>query len=206
MPRHSLFILFPERVALQETGHIWIDSIAGTSLYKAYEKLKGRVAKTVIVAVIDNGVDVEHEDLKKIIWTNTREIPGNGAGWNRPLFNYRLAHPYSDYGKRNVDLFAPGSDIFSTVPGNGYDFKSGSSMSAPCVSGIAALLFSYFPTLSAIQVKDILIRSSFKPDIDVNRPGSAIKVKFSSLSVSGGIVNAYSAIVMAMKMMDQPDK
>jgi len=123
------------------------------------------------------------------------------VGWSRPLFNHRLAHPYSDYGKRNVDLFAPGSDVFSTVPGNGYDYKSGSSMSAPVVSGIAALLFSYFPMLSAVQVKDILLRSSFRPDILVNRPGgSTVKVPFSSLSVSGGIVNAYNAVVMAIKM------
>jgi cell wall-associated protease len=55
------------------------DSIAGTSLYKAYELLKGRVSTTVIVAVIDNGVDVEHQDLKDVIWTNTKEIPGNGV-------------------------------------------------------------------------------------------------------------------------------
>jgi len=75
-------------------------------------------------------------------------------------------------------------------------------MSAPCVSGIAALLFSYFPTLSAAQVKDILLRSSFRPDIMVNRPGSTIKVPFSSLSVSGGIVNAYNAMAMAIKMME----
>jgi cell wall-associated protease len=123
------------------------------------------------------------------------------VGWSRPLFNYRLAHPYSNYGKKNVDLFAPGSDIFSTVPGNGYDYKSGSSMSAPVVSGIAALLFSYFPTLSAAQVKDILLRSSFKPEIMVNRPGgSTVKMPFSGLSVSGGIVNAYNAVTMAIKI------
>jgi cell wall-associated protease len=122
------------------------------------------------------------------------------VGWSRPLFNYRLAHPYSDYGKRNVDLFAPGSDIFSIVPGNGYDFMSGSSMSAPCVSGIAALLFAYFPSLSAVQVKGILLRSSFKPGIMVNRPGSTSKVEFSSLSVSGGIVNAYNAVKLAIEM------
>jgi cell wall-associated protease len=125
------------------------------------------------------------------------------VGWSRPLFNYRLAHPNSNYGKKNVDLFAPGSDIFSTIPGNGYDFKSGSSMSAPVVSGIAALLFSYFPTLSAAQVKDILLQSSFKPDIMVNRPGSTVKVPFSSLSVSGAIVNAYNAVAMAIKTTEK---
>jgi subtilisin family serine protease len=54
------------------------DSIAGISLYKAYKLLKGRTSKTVIVAVIDNGINIVHEDLKNIIWTNTKEIPDNG--------------------------------------------------------------------------------------------------------------------------------
>lgn len=123
------------------------------------------------------------------------------VGWSRPLFNYRLAHPYSGYGKNNVDLFAPGSDIFSTVPGNSYDYKSGSSMSTPCVTGVAALLLSYFPALTTEQIKDILLRSSFKPDIMVNQPGgSKTQVPFSSLSVSGGIVNAYNAVQMAIAL------
>ena len=122
------------------------------------------------------------------------------VGWNRPLFDYRLAHPYSNYGKMNVDFFAPGSDIFSTVPNNGYDFKSGSSMSAPVVSGVAALLFSYFPSLSARQVKQILLNSVFKPNQMVNKPLTKIQVPFSSLSVSGGIVNAYNAVEMAIEL------
>ena len=120
------------------------------------------------------------------------------VGWSRPLFNFRLAHPYSNYGKMNVDLFAPGSDIFSTIPNNGYDFKSGSSMSAPVVSGVAALLLSYFPSLSATQVREILLRTVFKPNQMVNRPQSKIPVPFSSLSVSGGIVNAYNAVKLAI--------
>ena len=128
------------------------------------------------------------------------------VGWNRPLFDYRLAHPYSDYGKVNVDLFAPGSDIFSTVPNNGYDFKSGSSMSAPVVSGVAALLFSYFPSLSVKQVREILLKSVFKPDQMVNRPQTKIQVPFNSLSVSGGIVNAYNAIEMAIALTKKRPK
>jgi cell wall-associated protease len=122
------------------------------------------------------------------------------VGWNRPLFDYRLVHPYSDYGKMNVDLFAPGSDIFSTVPNNGYDYKSGSSMSAPVVSGVAVLLFSYFPSLSVQQVKAILLKSAFKPAQMVNKPKTKIQVPFSSLSVSGGIVNAYNAVKMAITL------
>ena len=128
------------------------------------------------------------------------------VGWSRPLFDYRLAHPYSDYGKKNVDLFAPGSDIFSTVPNNGYDFKSGSSMSAPVVSGVAALLFSYFPSLSLKQVKEILLKSTFKPNQMVNKPQTKTPVRFDSLSVSGGIVNAYSAVKMAIELTKIKDK
>ena len=122
------------------------------------------------------------------------------VGWSRSKFDYRLAHPYSDYGAKNVDLFAPGSDIFSTVLDNSYDFKSASSMSTPIVSGVAALLLSYFPTLSTAQVKDIILKSSFKPEIKVNKPGSKIEVPFLSLSVTGGIVNAYNAVKMAISI------
>ena len=122
------------------------------------------------------------------------------VGWNRPLFDYRLAHPNSGYGKKNVDLFAPGSDIYTTAPNNEYDFRAGSSMSAPCVTGLAALLISYFPQLTMQQVKTILVQSVFKPNQIVNKPGTKSQVPFSSLSVSGGIVNAYSAIEMAIEI------
>lgn len=122
------------------------------------------------------------------------------VGWCRPEFDYILAHPGSNYGKQNTDLFAQGSDVFSTVPGNGYDYKSGSSMSAPCVSGVAALLFSYFPELTTAQVKGIIISSGMKPIITVYRPGTKIKVPFSSLSASGSILNAFNAVKMAINM------
>jgi subtilisin family serine protease len=121
------------------------------------------------------------------------------VGWSRPLFDYRLAHPNSGYGKMSVDLFAAGTDIFTTAPHNEYDFRSGSSMSAPCVTGVAALLLSYFPNLSMIQVKNILLKSTFKPNQMVNKPGTKIQVPFYSLSASGGILNAYNAIQMAIQ-------
>jgi subtilisin family serine protease len=122
------------------------------------------------------------------------------VGWSRPLFDYRLAHPNSGYGKLNVDLFAPGSDIYTTAPHNQYDSRSGSSMSTPVVTGVAALLLSYFPSLSTKLVKDILLKSVFKPDQFVNKPGTKTAVPFRSLSVSGGIVNAYDAVKLAIKM------
>jgi len=120
------------------------------------------------------------------------------VGWSRPKFDERLAHPFSDYGAHTVDVFAPGSDIFSSVPGDKYEYKSGSSMSAPMVTGVAALLLSYFPRLTAVQVKDIIMSSSFKPTIAVNKPGTKQQVSFRSLSISGGIVNAHNAVLAAL--------
>jgi hypothetical protein len=74
------------------------------------------------------------------------------------------------------------------------------------VSGVAALLFSYFPSLTAAQVKDILMKAVYIPHNLVNRPGSADKVEFSSLSVSGGIVNAYQAVLMAIRITQSGQK
>jgi hypothetical protein len=53
------------------------DSIAGISLNKAYDLLKTRKSSRIIVAVIDNGIDLDHEDLREVIWTNEGEIPSN---------------------------------------------------------------------------------------------------------------------------------
>jgi cell wall-associated protease len=125
------------------------------------------------------------------------------VGWTRAKFDARLAHQFSNYGIKTVDLFAPGSDIFSTVLGNLYEGKSGTSMASPCVAGVAAILFSYFPNLSMQQVKDILLESTFKPDIMVNRLNSKEKFHFKSLSVTGGILNAYNAVKMAISIADK---
>ncbi len=122
------------------------------------------------------------------------------VGWNRALFDYRLAHPYGDYGKLNVDLLAPGSDIYSCVPNNEYDFKSATSMSTPMISGVAALLYSYFPNLTIKQVKDIILKSTFRPNQIVNKPQTKTQVQFNTLSATGGIVNAYNAIKLAIEI------
>jgi len=71
-----------------------------------------------------------------------------------------LAAPFSNYGRNEVDVFAPGVDILSTVPGGGYERNSGTSMAAPVVSGLAALLMSYYPSLTAADVKRIIVSSA----------------------------------------------
>ena len=105
----------------------------------------------------------------------------------------------SNYGVKTVDLFAPGTAILSTLPNNHYASLSGTSMAAPMTAGVAALLRSYFPTLTAVQVKEILIKSAYKPAITVRRPGrSSQTVPFSQLSQSGGVLNVYNAVKMVL--------
>jgi subtilisin family serine protease len=113
-----------------------------------------------------------------------------------------LAASFSNYGKEQVDVFAPGVDILSTVPGNHFERESGTSMAAPTVSGLAALILDYYPNLSAADVRKIIVESASRhTDQMVARPGEGnVQVPFGSLSVSGGIVNAYSALQMAQEM------
>jgi subtilisin family serine protease len=111
---------------------------------------------------------------------------------------------FSNYGKNTVDVFAPGVDLYSTVPGSKYEDLSGTSMAAPVVTGVAALLMSYFPKLTYQQVKKIIFESSIKlPELRVTLPGGQDQVPFGTLSATGGVVNAYNAVKMAMEMSKQ---
>jgi subtilisin family serine protease len=111
----------------------------------------------------------------------------------------KLAAPFSNYGQKEVDVFAPGVDILSTVPGNQYERDSGTSMAAPVVSGLAALILDFYPNLTAGDIKKIIMASVTRTNQTVARPGSDDKdsVSFQTLSVTGGIVNAYNALKMA---------
>lgn len=108
---------------------------------------------------------------------------------------------FSNYGKKEVDVFAPGVDIYSLLPKNKYGKNSGTSMAAPVVSGIAALLMAYYPELSALEVKNIILESAVDwSNQKVNKPTEKKKnkkTKFKKLSSTGSIVNAYKAVKMA---------
>ena len=112
-------------------------------------------------------------------------------------FGETLAAPFSNYNKKYVDVFAPGHRIYATFPDNEYSAISGTSMAAPMVAGIAALLRSYFPDLKAKQVKEIIEESAIPVNLSVVRPGSEEKVGFAELSKTGGLANAYTAVKLA---------
>jgi subtilisin family serine protease len=114
---------------------------------------------------------------------------------------------FSNYGKKTVDLFSPGVRIYSTVPENKYKDNDGTSMASPATAGVAAILMAYFPELSAMQVRDILRQSSRKFDnLKVATPGSDQEVLFKDLSITGGLVNAYEAVKLAMTMSKPVEK
>jgi cell wall-associated protease len=107
---------------------------------------------------------------------------------------------FTNYGKKTVDVFSPGVAIYSTVPHNGYKNHDGTSMAAPAVAGVAALMMTYFPELTAVEIKNILMESSRKFDgMMVEQPGSKNPIPFGQLSKTGGIVNAYDAVQLAFK-------
>ncbi|RZJ73131.1 MAG: peptidase S8 [Flavobacterium sp.] len=111
-----------------------------------------------------------------------------------------LKASFSNYGKNNVDVFAPGFKINSTVPNSKYEEFDGTSMASPVVSGLAALILTYYPELKPSEVRDIIIKSVTKVEHKIkykNEKGENVRVPFSEICVSGGIVNAYNALKLA---------
>lgn len=111
---------------------------------------------------------------------------------------------FSNYGKASVSFFSPGVQLYSTTPKNTYKNESGTSMASPAAAGVAAILMSYFPELTAYDVKDILMKSARKFDgLKVQEPGDKKEVDFSELSISGGLINAFEAVKMAQELRKQ---
>jgi len=111
-----------------------------------------------------------------------------------------MVSSFSNYGKVNVDVFAPGSDVYSTMPENEYDLNSGTSMAAPNVAGVAALIRSQYPSLTAAQVKKILMDSGLPIKAKVTVGDKKEAKTLSEISKSGRIVNAYNALIMASQV------
>ena len=190
--------------------------VINTSFGKAFSPNKEWVYEAILYAakhdvLIVNAagndgknIDVEKtfpndsKDLKIEISDNVLTIGAMSANYNE-----KLPASFSNYGKINVDIFAPGVQVNSTTPENGYAKFSGTSMAAPSTAGVAALIRSYYPKLTASQVKHIIMNSGIKITMDVIKPGTRDeKVSFSELSVSGRVVNAYNALMMAERMIN----
>jgi len=126
-------------------------------------------------------------------FSNWITIGASGASENEVAANF------SNFGKKEVNVFAPGVKIYSTIPGgNTYGEKDGTSMAAPLVSGIAALLLSYYPELTPQQIIQIIESSSKTVDHVVVKPGSENeKLTLKELSITGGIVDAYNSLKLA---------
>ncbi len=107
---------------------------------------------------------------------------------------------FSNYGKKSVDIFSPGVRIYSTAPENKYEFADGTSMASPVMAGVAAVIRSYYPRLSAKQVRKAILNNGTSYNQKVIKPGSDTKVYLQDLCKSGSYVNATKALDAASKM------
>lgn len=117
-----------------------------------------------------------------------------------PRTDEKAAARFSNYGKKTVDIFAPGVRIYSTIPESKYDFAQGTSMASPAVAGVAALIRSHYPALTAVQVKEAIMKTAVPITSKVTKPGTQDLVDFKELCVTGGYINAYKALEYASKM------
>lgn len=119
------------------------------------------------------------------------------VGAIKPKYGSDMVAGFSNYGQTQVDIFAPGVRIWSTTPDNNYEFLQGTSMAAPAVAGIAAVIRSYFPKLTASQVKKVIMDSGLPINQVVAVPESDNTQPFAKLSRTGKIANLYNALILA---------
>ncbi|MBD3583735.1 S8 family peptidase [Flavobacterium selenitireducens] len=159
----------------------------------------------IVMAAGNNGNDIdlaENQNFPMDFDKSNKEVADNviTVGASNATYGENLVAAFSNYGKQNVDVFSPGTRIYATTPENNYAYLQGTSMAAPNVAGVAALIRSYYPKLSAAQVKQILMTSGIKPEMSVTLGNKREKKPFSEASRAGTIVNAYNALLMAEKM------
>ncbi len=198
--------------------------VINTSFGKYYSPHKDWVWDAIKYAadhdvLIVNAAGNDGKDMDKygdeISYPNDGDVAGKeiadnflNVGAIGPDYGADMVASFSNYGKTTVDIFSPGQKIYATVPFGEYKFLQGTSMASPDVAGVAAVIRSRFPDLSAAEVKKIIMNSSLQPQHLVIKPqeddykGKPQLVPFSSLSKSGGIVNLYNALLLAKEMSE----
>ncbi len=170
-----------------------------------YDAIKYAASKDVLIvhAAGNDGVNLDdpsNPNFPNDQVNNGAEISDNviTVGALDPKYGSEMVASYSNYGALNVDVFAPGTDIYSTVPNNKYEFMPGTSMASPAVAGVAALIRSQYPKLSASQVKKAILSSGLDTKATVILGGDPSKSgTLKEISKSGKIVNAYNALIVA---------
>ncbi|APG60781.1 S8 family peptidase [Christiangramia salexigens] len=168
------------------------------------DAIKYAAEKDVLIvnAAGNEGLDLD----KKRVYPNdqdpeaTQEIADNFLTVGALNYEYGsgLVADFSNYGKANVDVFAPGTKIWSTTPNNEYEYLQGTSMAAPAVAGIASIIRGYYPNLTAAQVKQVIMDSGLSTTASVIVGGDRNNTqKFQNLSTSGKMVNLYNALILA---------
>lgn len=168
------------------------------------EAVKYAISKDVLL-IHAAGNDGQNLD-SSIFYPNRVYADGKGTanawievGASGPGDDETLVAPFSNYSKTGVDVFAPGVAIYSSTPGSQYDYHDGTSMAAPVVAGLAALIRSYYPKLKAVQVKDIILKSVTKVThpVTIFVNGEPKQVQMTDVCNTGGVVNAYNALKLA---------
>lgn len=167
------------------------------------EAVKYAISKDVLL-IHAAGNDAKNIDIAPNYPSRVYQNGDTAAAWievgaSGPENDETLAASFSNYGKVNVDVFAPGVGIYSSTPGSKYEYHDGTSMAAPVVTGLAALIRSYYPKLKAVQVKDIILKSVVKIDhpVSIMENDEPKSVQMTDLCRTGGVVNAYKALELA---------
>ncbi len=138
--------------------------------------------------------------LKKRFLRSNKAANWVEVGASTPFETPNIVADFSNYGKKGVDLFSPGVQIYSTIPNNEYRFLQGTSMASPVVAGVAALIRSYYPQLTASQVRKVLLNSVTEVPGQMNVPNQSNRKSLKEISVTGGVVNAAKALDVASKI------
>lgn len=169
-----------------------------------WDAIKYAASKDVLIvhASGNDGKNVDVEPNFPCDEVNNKEFTDNflSIGALNKEYGPNIVASFSNYGKANVDIFSPGNEIYATIPNNKYRYLQGTSMASPNAAGVAALIRSYYPNLTASQVKHILMDSGTPISTTVVIGEEKTKMPFADTCVSGKIVNAYNALLMAGQM------